>query len=334
MEEVRGVLRSDQLDLALVDARLQHLAIGQRDVQGADREAWLIVDFSRDYRDTLTTAFAQFKACGNVGRTMRQSGDGSDRWLACLRTGGGPALVLLLACLLLTVTGCGTPAMTTTAPSTSYYGGTAPALGGPREPTSAPTGQTWIPLSSQSSTDILAAIKQAPFLAVVSSAPPGSDGYTDLSRLGTPVLVIAYRAPGDVSASALDFYEVPVLTAAGTATDTINAQLNAAHTALYVGSISGADPSDHWPAQLVSADQAAQVVVATFHTGLRSGSNIQLIYLAAYNTAAVETGQVYWDAGGGGPQNPIWLVPGADAHDYFVGTDGYAYSLAQLPLTQ
>src|SRR5260370_3660834 len=70
---------------------------------------------------------------------MRQSGDGSDRREDSLRRGAGPALVFLLACPLLTVTGCGSPATNSTAPSTSYNGGTAPAS------TQLPTapGATW-----------------------------------------------------------------------------------------------------------------------------------------------------------------------------------------------
>jgi hypothetical protein len=46
------------------------------------------------------------------------------------------------------------------------------------------------------------------------------------------------------------------------------------------------------------------------------------MYLACFNSIAYQTGQITWSAGGAGPQNPIWLVPGADCKLYFVGTDG------------
>ncbi|HEX9106788.1 MAG TPA: hypothetical protein VF832_06165, partial [Longimicrobiales bacterium] len=107
---------------------------------------------------------------------------------------------------------------------------------------------------------------------------------------------------------------------------------NRDHTAVYVGSLSGAEPADHWPALLVSADQAALIVSQSLHVALRAGNAPRLIYLAAYDTNGVGRGQVYWVAGGGGPQNPIWQVPGADGQDYFVGTDGQAYTVTQLPL--
>ena len=108
--------------------------------------------------------------------------------------------------------------------------------------------------------------------------------------------------------------------------------LNVAHSAISVGSIGGYGPPPSWPSKLVSASQAASIVERQQHTTLRAGTQPALVYLAGYNTGGVETSQVKWNAGGGGPQNPIWLVPGANGQDYFVGTDGNAYTLAQLPL--
>ena len=113
---------------------------------------------------------------------------------------------------------------------------------------------------------------------------------------------------------------------------TINAQLNAKHTAINVGSISGTDPAAGWPSKLVSASQAVEIVEVQQHTRLRAGANITLIYMATYDTAAVETGQINWSAGGAGPMDPIWLIPGAGGRDHFVRTDGRAYYLRQLPL--
>lgn len=109
------------------------------------------------------------------------------------------------------------------------------------------------------------------------------------------------------------------------------AMLNQAHTAIYAGGIGGYD-SPVFPSALVSASQAVSIVERRQHTTLRAGTQPALVYLAGYNTGGVETGQVNWNAGGGGPQNPIWLIPGTDGQDHFVGTGGNAYTLAQLPL--
>lgn len=252
-------------------------------------------------------------------------------WLRLL-----PLLALLGVAL--AMNGCGAsvaPLTQTTAPAASDGG--RPALGAEQSATPAPTppGPVWIPLRSQSAADVLAAVKQAPFLGIVSSAPPSSDGYTDVSRLGSPVMVIAYHAPGDTSTSSPDYYEVPVLTASGSVDATVDAQLNASHTAVSVDSVTGySAPTAHWPATLVSADRAEQLVLATFHVGPRTASAARLVYLAAYDTMAIETGKLNWNAGGGGPMSPIWLVPGADGRDYFVCYDGHAYTLAQLPLSR
>src|SRR5215469_7343685 len=55
---------------------------------------------------------------------------------------------------------------------------------------SSPPGVTsWITLRSQSTGDILAAVRQSAVFQMVTCAPPESDGYFDLSRLGAPVLV-------------------------------------------------------------------------------------------------------------------------------------------------
>lgn len=192
----------------------------------------------------------------------------------------------------------------------------------------------WIPLKSLAPADVLTAVRQAPFLQLVSSAPPGSEGYTDLSHLGTPALVIGYRPShtGGIPGTSSDYIEIPVLDSTGMVTDTINANLNVSHSAIYVGSVSGATHSASWPAKLVSASMAAQIVQNQQHVGLRSGQHPMLIFMASVDSIGLQTGKVSWSAGGAGPQDPIWLVPGADGQDHFVGTDGHAYTLAQLPL--
>ena len=39
-----------------------------------------------------------------------------------------------------------------------------------------------------------------------------------------------------------------------------------------------------------------------------------------------------YSGGGDSPFDPMWHVVGADAHDYFVGTDNNVYTVQQLPL--
>ncbi|MGZ3677045.1 MAG: hypothetical protein ACXWQR_00575 [Ktedonobacterales bacterium] len=257
-------------------------------------------------------------------------------------TAWGCTVAVLLLTLSVTVSSCGTPEahetgtpngagrFSTSTPAAHLSAATAEAT-----PTTNYGAKTWIPFRSQSAADVLAAVRQAPFLQLVSSAPPSSDGYTDLSHLDSPELVLAYhvnKSGGSVDAS--DYYEVPAMTPSGTVANLISAELNSSHTAISVGSVSGSDPTKHWPGRLVPPTQAVQIVQVDRHTGLRAGEHAQLIYLAAYDTLSAYDipGHLTWNAGGGGPQNPIWLIPGADGHDYFVGTDGKSYTQAQLPL--
>ena len=250
----------------------------------------------------------------------------SKRWW---RTAMGNAAVgLALAALVLSGAACGrTPAssagrgLTTTATPTAFPTDTT-------IPTPAPR-YVWIPLASHSDAAIQAAVRQAPFFQLVTASPPGSDGSWDPSSLGAPVYVAAYRAHARLPV--YDYYIVPGYDQDGQITGLIAAMLNEAHSAIFVGSISGYG-APYFPFALVSASQAVSIVERQQHTALRPGAQPALVYLAGYNTGGVETGRVRWNAGGGGPQNPIWLVPGADGQDHFVGTDGNAYSLAQLPL--
>ncbi|HEV2458514.1 MAG TPA: hypothetical protein VGS80_09120 [Ktedonobacterales bacterium] len=216
--------------------------------------------------------------------------------------------LLIAAIVAVGLAGCGQAYLSartvapTPAPPTAVPTATAGTL-----PTPAPPSDPWIPLKSHSAADILAAVRQAPFLQVVAGAPPGSDGYFDVSHLGTPMLVLAYRVPPHYQG--VDYYEVPTLTASGMVDGTISAQLNAKHTAINVGSISGTDPAAGWPSKLVSASQAVEIVEVQQHTSLRAGANITLIYMATYDTAAVETGQINWSAGGAGPMDPNLADP-------------------------
>lgn len=245
---------------------------------------------------------------------------------------GRIAALLALAAMLPTWVACGQPASGrfahTAAPPTATPA--ASATGTPL-PTPVPEGG-WIPLASHSDAAILAAVRQSSFFQFVAATPPGTEGSWDVAHLGAPVYVAAYRAGAHVPQPSYDYYIVPGYDAAGQITDLIPAKLNQAHSAIAVDSIGGYGPASSFPSSLVSASQAVSIVERQRHTTLRAGTQPSLIYLAAYDTGDVETGRIKWNGGGGGPQNPIWLVPGADGQDHFVGTDGNAYSLSQLPL--
>jgi hypothetical protein len=184
----------------------------------------------------------------------------------------------------------------------------------------------WIPLTSTTPAAVLTAMKQSTLFNL--TCPPGGDCQQDLTHLGTPTLVTELRTP--TATSATDFYIIPILDASGNVTAVAAAELNAAHTAIQVAGISGTGP--RWP-NLVTAAGAIAVVQAQHHTGLRSGARPHLVWMP-FDMGDLEAGRIDWSAGGKGPQDPVWLVPGADGSDHVVGTDGRAYYLRQIPLSQ
>lgn len=165
---------------------------------------------------------------------------------------------LALVALLVSATACGQPSSLasrgTPTPTTALL------LSWPTNtpfPTRTPH-YVWIPLASHSDTAILAAVRQSPFFQMVSASPPGTEGSWDVSHLGAPVYVAAYRA--HAPQPTYDYYIVPGYDAAGQISDVIPAMLNQAHTAIYIGGISGYGPAPHFPSDLVSASQAVGIV--------------------------------------------------------------------------
>lgn len=231
------------------------------------------------------------------------------RWV-----GGNAAFVLLAGSIFLVLAVIGLAAR-----GPAQAAGSAPAASGPQ----------WIALKSQAPGDIIAAVRQSTLFTVNRS--DNGDHLKDLSRVGTPQLVTELRVKA--GGKGADCYVVPILNASGATVGAAVAWLNNTHTAVYVGYIRSYDvPLARWTGTLPSADQAAAIVQTRHHTPLRAHAQPQLVYFP-FDFQGQRTGRVHWNAGGQGPDTPIWLVPGADGQDHLVGTDGQAYYLSQLPIS-
>ena len=201
-----------------------------------------------------------------------------------------------------------------------------------RTPASNAQGQSgdWISLRSNAPADILAAARQSSLFQ--QNLAGSGDHVSDLSRLGSPVMVRALQPPGATIWEYPDFYVVPVLDASGAATDAAELALNPTRTAIQVIAIvTYSQPHPQGSIARLSSSSAIAAVAAQQHSALRSGVAPWLVYFPADATAQ-ETGQVTWTGGGEYPADPMWLVPGADGRDHLVGVDGRAYSPAQLPM--
>jgi hypothetical protein len=195
----------------------------------------------------------------------------------------------------------------------------------------APTssGPQWIALKSEAPGDILAAVRQSRLFNVNRSE--NGDYLKDLSHLDVPRLVTELRL--SASSQGIDCYVVPILDRSGNTVGAAVAWLNPAHTATYVGYIRAYDaPLLAWTGTLPSSAQAVRITQVHHHIGLRAAAQPRLVYFP-FDFHGRWAGTVKWNAGGEGPDTPVWLVPGADGKDHVVGADGHAYYVRELPIS-
>lgn len=80
-----------------------------------------------------------------------------------------------------------------------------------------------------------------------------------------------------------------------------------------------------------TASNVVAALATQRHLSLKAGTSPELVF---FTSAASYAGQpnIQWQSGGTSPVDPIWHLVGADGNDYFVGTDGKAYGLSQIPI--
>lgn len=241
-------------------------------------------------------------------------------------------------------TGGGTP--TTGAPQRPILTGHGtPSIGGPQGTT--PSGQpgtiqatcdgpglpacapieSWIPLRSASSTDIIAAAKQSTLFHVDRSGP--GDHLNDISRLGVPQLVRALHVAG--KANAPDYYVIPIEDTSGQTVGSAELQLDTAHTAVMVAAIiTYVKPYAANSITWMTSDAAVAAVQTQHHVSLHAGILPRLVYYPG-DSDAQQTGKAP-RVSGQSPAEPVWAVPGTDGQDHIVATDGNVYRPSELPM--
>lgn len=220
------------------------------------------------------------------------------------------SIVFLSAILLFVIGGCRTEA-----PQTAAL-------------TPTPTAVEWIPLTSQSPADVLAAVRQSQLFNHHCAAQ--DDCLHDLSRLGTPQLVQAILSSH--MSNMPDCYIIPVLDASHNTVGVAVAKLNASHTAVTVADIvTYPQPRPNGTFARVQQDIAVASVAKQHHAALRAGAHSQLVYFP-FDFAGEKAGTITWNGGGQFPYDPLWLIPGTDRRDHVVGNDSRAYYLEELPI--
>ncbi len=191
-----------------------------------------------------------------------------------------------------------------------------------RTPTLEPTAteQQWIPLASQSPSDIIAAAKQS---TIFQDNATGEGDSVSVSRLGTPVYVLGLST--SYSAALPAYYDIPLLSGDSTVIGCIMCELNSTATAIYVGFIAQyGQPRTSGSVAQITAQQALAEVSALHHVSPKAGTQPRLIYFP-FNQNAEDTGRINWKGGGNSPEDPMWEFVGADGNQHFAGNDGHAY---------
>ena len=152
------------------------------------------------------------------------------------------------------------------------------------------------------------------------------DHIHDVSHLGTPVFVHGI-APKGVTIP--DFYVLPFMDAHGVITDVGTFELNTQHSALRLQGISSFD--GRYPIVRQTSSAAIAALQLQRHVALKSAAKPYLVYLDI-DATMLETGQAVWNAGGG-PMEPLWLLPGADGKVYVFGSDGKVYAESEIPMS-
>jgi len=209
-------------------------------------------------------------------------------------------------------------------PTLSSYGVTTPTCDAPGQPACPTPDPGWIPFTSTSPSALLAAMKQTWIFQI--DLNDGGDHVQDLSHLGTPFLV---RGLGSAGKTLPDYYVLPIMTATGFITDVGLFAVNDTHTALHF--VATTSHNGHYPIVRQTANAAITALQRQRHMTLKASAKPYLVYLDM-NIGDIETGQIVWNAGGG-PTEPVWLLPGSDDNAYIFGNDGKIYAQSEIPLS-
>lgn len=212
---------------------------------------------------------------------------------------------------------------------------TAASCGTSTTPACPSSGGDWIPIASDTPAAVLTAFKQSGMYAAAqnSRATGVGDAQFDLSRPEAPVFERELHIPGGLIVP--DVYVIPFDLPDGSVGAFAICNVDATHSAIEAGEIvpgilaNGAS-RPHGQLTPVTANAAIAAVHTQRNVQLRAGLQPSFVFVEI-DANLIETGQVNWSAPAG-PQNPFWMVPGADGHEYLVDTAGKAHIESEIPI--
>ena len=198
------------------------------------------------------------------------------------------------------------------------------------KPACPPARSPWVPLKSESPSDIIVAAQST---VMYRSAVETQDLIGDAlrqGRLGTPVLVRPYR--NDVGLP--EVWVIPVVNSANIPLamlefvyDRPNRQMRASEFDAVTGNMFYATR----PFPSVGASTAISTVAQQHHVDLRQGNAPELVYFPSDHMGVI-MGTNIWSSGGTAVIDPIWRVPGADGHWHYVDHNGKAHLRGEIPV--
>lgn len=200
--------------------------------------------------------------------------------------------------------------------------------GDPGYPACPPAPNTWVAVSSESPTDVIAALKTAPdYMApvVAASAQAGSSYSFDAPVLVLPATTGGGEMPHLIVRAAIN----------GVRYVTYDLAYDRAHHLIRIAGIGiqvSSDPNYNkpFPWLPVTAQQAIAALQQKRGVALAVSTAPELVYFTPPDPVPGKS--FSWTGGGTSPANPMWRLRGSDGHYHFVGADGQAYEYNQLPV--
>ncbi len=212
---------------------------------------------------------------------------------------------------------------------------TAASCGTSTTPACPSSGGDWIPIASDTPAAVLTAFKQSGMYAAAqnSRATGVGDAQFDLSRPEAPVFERELHIPGGLIVP--DVYVIPFDLSDGSIGAFAICSINATHSAIEAdeivpGGLANGASRPHGQLTPITANAAVAAVHAQRSVQLRAGLQPSFVFVEI-DATLIETGQANWSAPAG-PQNPFWLVPGADGHEYLVDTTGKVHLESETPI--
>lgn len=84
----------------------------------------------------------------------------------------------------------------------------------------------------------------------------------------------------------------------------------------------------------ISAATAQAQVAQQRHASIMAGAAPTLIFFPLAAGWIGPEAPHHWTGSGTSPVDPLWLIPGADGHAYFVGGNLHTYTVGDLPIAQ